>query len=648
MVGASSTTHNNCYGIEVGNLQGTLVQSKMVVRSTRTNGLCTIKNADMQKPALQAGLYSEISRESVRPGCWVAEKAPGETAWVVGKVHNVVSSNSGKAVLRLGVYYPGEPNGDAVATVALHSTAGSSTPAKKPSGCFGVQSTRPLSKQHKQHGGAGVAASMVFFKPDSLRYLDTEGAECLMSSVRVQGRALQDRHEQLDTRERLLVEHETQVQQALDGASSERVADAAHLATREHLLGKHELQVKRALEDVSSKRVADAAHLVKRERLLSANELQVKRALDGVSSTQDTGAARLDTRERLLAENELKVHRALEHASGERIDTAAHWHGVKQAFHDHREAVLAADVESRRAHTARREDATQAASTQHAVELQSAADKLLKANTTIESQASAAANGKALLAAEKANAVQANQRLTTANASLQAYVAKAGGSATREQQVSEQRVAKLNSTITELASDNTALASTNAELASENAELATTNEQQVRRVTLLQMAAKDRERLHNEERQQQASQAAAPTERLRRSSPPAGTGARVPVRAEERRGSTHTGVPVPAATHNTKHAGRDSYEPEDDAAYNNNSTHTPTTAAAASTRDWNRSRDENLKPIPARGPRSSREMYPHEPQKQPTASSSYYSVAHNEFVESVMNHMQFDSVPDGL
>ena len=569
MVAVSSLTYDNCYGIEMDNLQGTLVQSKMVVRSTRTNGLCKIKDEDMQKPVLQAGLYTEISRESVRPGCWVAERTPGEAVWTVGKVHNVVSSDGGKAV-QLGVYYPGDTNGDAVATVALRSTAGSTS--AEPSGCFGVRSTRRPVKQQTTAasprksrragcsgpatagaaGAAGAAAaSMVFFKPNSLRYLDTEGAECLMSSVRVQGRALLDRREQLDTRERLLAEHECQVQQALDDVSSERVAHATHL----------------------------------------------------------------DTRERLLSENESKVQRALDHASTERITTAAHWHGVKHAFHEHRELVLARDVDSRLKHCAGREGATQAACEQHAVELQRATDSLLKANATIESHVSAAANGKALLAAEKANAVQANQRLANANASLQAYAAKTGGSATREQHVSEQRAAKLNSAIEELTSHNAALTSSNAELTSENAELATNNEQQVRRVTLLQMTAKDSERLHNEERSRTKmhnEERSRTSERLRRSSPPP------------------TGAPVPSANHT--HV---AYKPKDAAAYNMHTT------ASASTQDWNRSRDENLKPL-ARGTRSSRELYQPQQEKQPTASS--HNLTHDQFVESVINHMQFDGV----
>jgi len=574
MVTASSLGQNKySYGIEMDNLQGTLVQSKMVVRSARTNGLCTIKDADMRKPVLQAGLYTDISRESLRPGCWVAERVPNETEWTVGKVHYVVPHKDGKAV-QLGVYYPGDTNGDATATVKLGRTTESIS--AKPGGCFEVRSTRPRKGGACKRGATGGtgAASMVFFKPDSLRYLDTEGAECLMSSVRVQGRALRDRCEQLDTRERLLVEHESQVQQALDGVSSERVAHAAHLATRE----------------------------------------------------------------RLLNENELKVQRALDHASGERIATATNWDGVKHAFHEHRERVQAQDVDSRR---------------KHALKLQNATDRLVEANATIESHTGAAANGKALLAAEKANAMQANQRLANTNASLQAYIAKAGGGATQAQHVSEQRVAELNSTITELtsnntaltsanaelasenaeltsnntartstnaeltsknaelATNNTALTSTNAELASENAELATNNEQQVRRVTLLQMDARDRDTLHQEERSRTAQ--AAQTERLRQS--PAGSGARAPVQAEELQGSPHTGA-------------------SEDAPYNMH------TAASASTRDWNRSRDEKLKPL-ARGTRSSRELYQHQPQTQATASS-HSSLAHDQFVESVMNHLQFE------
>jgi hypothetical protein len=617
MVAASSHT-DNCFGIEVDKLEGTLVQSKLVVPSTRTHGLCKIKDAEMQKPALQAGLYTEISRESVRPGCWVAEKAPGETAWAVGKVHNVVSSGGGggNSAVKLGVYYPGDTNGDAVATVALHSSAQSIS--AKPSGCFKVRSTRPpaqrgtpnststsTSSTTRGGGGAargGVAASMVFFKPNSLRYIDTEGAQCLMSSVRVQDRALLDRREQLNTRERLLVEHELEVQQAFDGVSSDRVTDAAHL----------------------------------------------------------------ETRERLLAGNELKVQQALDRASSDRLVAAEHWQGVKSAFHEQRETAMSEDLASLRTEWEQRVGTTRAAAEDHADQLQRATDSLLAANATIERQEHTAANGKALLAAEQDNAAQANQRLAHANTSLQAHVAKAQESATLEQRATEERVAKLNDTIAELASNNEANATqakqrlahantslqahivkaqenatleqrvtdqrvaklndTIAELTSSNkanaaqaderlahsrtseesatleqrvaaqrvtklndtiAELTSDNEKHVRRVALLERTTEsDRvslERLNAKEQQL--------ADRLARSPP-------------------HAGAPVSTVNH------------------------MHTEAEAVSTRDWNRSRDEKLQPI-ARDTRDTRQH------AGPQCATRSCSVEHDRFVESVVNHMQF-------
>jgi len=524
MVVAASPPHTrkNCYGIEADRLEGTLVQSKLVVPSARTHGLSKIKDADMQTPALRAGLYTEISHESVRPGCWVAEKAPGETAWAVGKVHNVVSSGCGTAV-KLGVYYPGDANGDAVATVGLHSTA-LSISARPASGSFGVHSTR-----HAAAAGGGAAASMVFFKPNSLRYPDTEGAECLMSSVRVQGRALLDRREQLDTRESLL----------------------------------------------------DA-----RERLLAADDIIAQTAPGG-------------TRGGLLAEKELQVQRALDHASSERIKTAAHWQGVKSAFHEHREEVLAEDAACMRTHWAKQlrgGAAPGALPAAHAAELQRVTASLLAANATIESQASAAAGGKALLAAEKANAAQANQRLAHANTSLQAHVTKAGESAAREQRVAEQRVAKLDSTIAGLTAD---------------------NEQHVRRVALLeQMTARDSGSLNHSERQLSAQ------------------------------------AVLPAATNrmhdDDDHGGRD-YTQE--AAWPPRERRHMHAEAAASARDWNRSRDENLKPLARSSARSSSSssswaLQQQQPQQQgTTGSSGGCSVAHDHFVESVMKHMEFDCAP---
>lgn len=614
MVAASSHT-DNCFGIEVDKLEGTLVQSKLVVPSTRTHGLCKIKDAEMQKPALQAGLYTEISRESVRPGCWVAEKAPGETEWAVGKVHNVVSSGgggSGGSAVKLGVYYPGDTNGDAVATVALHNKAQSIS--AKPSGCFEVRSTRPPAPRGTPNRTSttstptapappnGAAASMVFFKPDSLRYIDTEGAQCLMSSVRVQGRALLDRREQLDTRERLLVEHELEVQQAFDGVSSDRVTDAAHL----------------------------------------------------------------ETRERLLAGKELKVQQALDRASSDRLVAAEHWQGVKSAFHEQRETAMSEDLASLRTEWEQRVDTTRAAAEDHAGQLQRATDSLLAANATIERHVHTAANGKALLAAEQDNAAQANQRLAHANTSLQAHVAKAQESATLEQRVAEERVAKLNDTIAELTSNNEAdatqakqrlahadtslqahivraqenatleqrvtdqrvakLNDTIAELTSSNkanaaqadqrlahsrtseesatleqrvaaqrvaklndtiAELTSDNEKHVRRVALLERTTEsDRvslERLNAKEQQL--------TDRLARDPP-------------------HAGAPVSTVNH------------------------MHTEAEAVSTRDWNRSRDEKLQPIV----RDTRDTRQH---AGPQCATRSCSVEHDRFVESVVNQMQF-------
>ena len=597
MVVAASPPHTrkNCYGIEADRLEGTLVQSKLVVPSASTHGLSKIKDADMQTPALRAGLYTEISHESVRPGCWVAEKAPGETAWAVGKVHNVVSSGCGTAV-KLGVYYPGDANGDAVATVGLHSTA-LSISARPASGSFGVHSTR-----HAAAAGGGAAASMVFFKPNSLRYIDTEGAQCLMSSVRVQDRALLDRREQLNTRERLLVEHELEVQQAFDGVSSDRVTDAAHL----------------------------------------------------------------ETRERLLAGNELKVQQALDRASSDRLVAAEHWQGVKSAFHEQRETAMSEDLASLRTEWEQRVGTTRAAAEDHADQLQRATDSLLAANATIERQEHTAANGKALLAAEQDNAAQANQRLAHANTSLQAHVAKAQESATLEQRATEERVAKLNDTIAELASNNEANATqakqrlahantslqahivkaqenatleqrvtdqrvaklndTIAELTSSNkanaaqaderlahsrtseesatleqrvaaqrvtklndtiAELTSDNEKHVRRVALLERTTEsDRvslERLNAKEQQL--------ADRLARSPP-------------------HAGAPVSTVNH------------------------MHTEAEAVSTRDWNRSRDEKLQPI-ARDTRDTRQH------AGPQCATRSCSVEHDRFVESVVNHMQF-------
>ena len=218
------------YGIDSTKLEGTLVQSQLVVFSNQTKGLCKIRDADMRAGALKSELYSDLSCSSVHPGCWLAEKAPDESDWTVGKVHNVVSSDA--CTVKLGVYYPGDTKGDAAATVAL-TTAGSAV--ADASGHFGARSTRPQSSADHR----GVATSMVFFKPNGLRYPDMEGVQCLMSSARLHERGLAHRTESLDARESALATNEAEVQRAFDVVTADRLADQEKWADVKHEFDTH-------------------------------------------------------------------------------------------------------------------------------------------------------------------------------------------------------------------------------------------------------------------------------------------------------------------------------------------------------------------------------------------------------------------------